>query len=124
MPQYTGTVLRINGTDIKKPNGGWSVKRYNVTNLARNAAAYMCGDLIAKKRTFTLTYEAIRATELDVILDLIWETASIFYTLTYEENNVLKTAEVYAGAIPSDLHYAGLGEEWVWKNVTFDLIER
>lgn len=112
---------KINGTPIKRPSS-FKIERYNVTNLERLANAEMCGDLIAKKRKFLFTYDTIQSTELDAILDLIWETNSVFFDLTYIENNEEKTARVYSGAIPSDLHRTG--SKWVWKNVTFSLIEK
>ena len=116
-------LFRINSTTIKRPSG-WKVERYKVSNLERNAAAYMCGDLIAKKRKFYFTYEAISAKDLDTILDVLWDSNSMFYTLTYYENGIQYNATVYPGAIPSELHHAGHGKNWVWKNVSFDLIER
>ena len=117
------TKLRINGIEIKKPTS-WKIERYNITNLERTAAGLMCGDLIAKKRKFYFTYKAISATDLDNILNLIWETDNLFYELTYEENDVTKSATVYVGSIPFSLHHAGHGEEWIWRDVTFNLIER
>jgi hypothetical protein len=82
----------------------------------------MVGDLIAKKRKFFFTFDAITGADLDVILEAIWDTSSLFYTLSYEENGVAKTATVYSGSIPSELHKAS--ENWVWKGVSFDLIEK
>ena len=58
--------FQINGKDIKRPSG-FKIERYNVTNLHRLANATMCGDLIAKKRKFYFTYEAITAEELNNI---------------------------------------------------------
>lgn len=112
---------KINGTPIKRPSS-FKIERYNVTNMERLANAEMCGDLIAKKRKFYFTYDAIQSTELNNILNLIWETDDIFFNLTYVENNEEKTARVYSGSIPSDLYRTG--SKWVWKNVTFDLIEK
>ena len=83
----------------------------------------MVGDLIAKKRKFYFTYDAIKARDLDNILNAIWETNEIFFKLKYIENGVQKTATVYSGSIPSELHGAK-SDEWTWKNVTFDLIEK
>lgn len=117
------TKFRINSTTIKRPSS-WKVERYKVTNLERNAAAYMCGDLIANKRKFYFAYDAISAQELDTILDVLWNSRAIFFTLTYYENGKQYSATVYPGSIPSELHYAGPNSDWVWKNVTFDLIER
>ena len=112
---------KINGVAIKRPSE-FKIERYNVTNLQRLANADMCGDLIAKKRKFYFTYEAITAKDLNKILDTIWETNSIFFTLSYVENNVEKSARVYSGSIPSELYRTG--DNWVWKNVTFNLIEK
>ena len=113
----------VNGRAIKNPSS-FKIERYNVTNLTRIANADMVGDLIAKKRKFYFTYEAITAQDLDNILEAIWNTNSIFYTLKYEENGKSKTATVYSGSIPTELHHAGKGSNWVWKNVTFNLIEK
>lgn len=112
----------IDGVGIKDPSS-FKIERYKVTNMERLASADMVGDLIAKKRKFYFTYDAIKARELDNILDIIWETDEVFYTLVYLENDVQKSARVYVGSIPSELHSAK-SAEWVWKNVTFNLIER
>ena len=111
----------INGVPIKRPSE-FKIERYNITNMDRLANGDMCGDLIAKKRKFYFTYDSISSTELDKILDVIWETNSIFYTLTYIENGKTKTARVYSGSIPSTLYRPeGI---WVWKDVSFNLIEK
>lgn len=112
---------KINGQTIKRPDD-FSISRFNVTDLQRNAAALMVGDLIAKKRKFFFTYTAIRSDDFDHILSLIWDSPAIFMDLTYVENNVVKTAKVYVGEIPSLFHRSGA--LWVWKNVTFNLIEQ
>jgi hypothetical protein len=113
----------LNGTSIKNPST-FKIERYNVTTMTRLANASMTGDLVAKKRKFYFTYVAISSVDLDKILDAIWETSALFFPLGYLENGVSKTAQVYVGAIPTELHRAGLGTNWVWKNVTFDLIEQ
>ena len=113
----------LNGTDIKNPSS-FKIERYNVTNMERLADASMAGDLIAKKLKFYFTYEAISSDDLDTILEAIWETDELFFPLQYLENGVKKTANVYVGSIPSELHRAGRTTNWVWKNVTFNLIEQ
>lgn len=115
------TNFKINGVPIKRPTS-FKIEKYKVTNLDRLANALMVGDLIAKKRKAYFTYAAIKAHDLDVILDVLWETNEIFYTLTYVENNVTKVFKCYPGSIPAELH--STGEDWTWKNVTFDLIEQ
>lgn len=112
----------INGREVKNPST-FKIERYNVTNMERLANADMVGDLIAKKLKFYFTYEAITAEELDNILEAIWNTNSIFYTLQYVENGVVKSATVYSGSIPSELHSAK-SKEWIWKDVSFNLIQK
>lgn len=111
----------INGVGVKSPSS-FKIERYNVTTMERLANAEMVGDLIAKKRKFYFTYDAISGEDLDVILEAIWETEELFFPLKYVENGKEKTANVYVGSIPSELHKAS--KNWVWKNVTFNLIER
>lgn len=113
----------INGVAVKNPSS-FKKERYMVTTMERLANANMVGDLIAKKRKFYFTYEAITGEELDTILEAIWDSDELFFTLSYPENGVQKTAEVYVGSIPAELHRAGLTTNWVWKNVTFNLIEQ
>lgn len=113
----------VNGKSIKNPTS-FKMERYKVTNMERLASAKMVGELIAKKRKFYFTYEAIEAADLDKILDAIWESDDLFFPLVYNENDVEKSATVYVGSIPSELHKAGKTPNWVWKGVTFNLIEQ
>lgn len=113
--------FRINGAPFKNPSG-FKHERYNVTESQRLADGTMAMELIAKKRKFTFTYSSISATDFDTILDLLWETNDVFFTLTYPDHGIDKTAVVYPGAIPSDLYKANA--EWVWQGVSFSLIER
>lgn len=113
----------VNGRAIKNPST-FKIERYNVTNMERLADAKMVGDLIAKKLKFYFTYDAITGEDLDNILEAIWETDTLFFPLEYIENGIAKSATVYVGSIPTDLHRAGRTTNWVWKNVTFNLIEQ
>lgn len=113
----------IRNTRIKNPST-FKIERYNVTTLERLTNADMVGDLVAKKLKFYFTYEAINWYDLNTILDTIWEAPGLFFDLSYPYNGVQKTARVYVGSIPSELHYAGRSTNWVWKNVTFNLIQR
>lgn len=113
----------VNSIAIKNPSS-FKIERYNVTNMERLADATMVGDLIAKKRKFYFTYDAISGDDLDNILEAIWNSTTLFFPLEYLENGVSKTATVYVGSIPTDLHRAGRTTNWVWKNVTFNLIEQ
>jgi len=113
----------VNNIAIKNPSS-FKIERYNVTNMERLANATMVGDLIAKKRKFYFTYDAISGDDLDTILEAIWDSTTLFFPLEYLENGVSKTATVYVGSIPTDLHRAGITTNWVWKNVNFNLIEQ
>ena len=112
----------VNGIRIKNPST-FKVERYNVTTMERLSDASMVGDLVAKKLKFYFTYEVISAEDFDTILAAIWDSDQLFFPLEYEERGVAKQATVYVGSIPSDLHYMS-SQNTVWKNVTFNLIER
>ena len=114
----------VNGVAIKNPST-YKIERYNVTTMSRLSNADMVGDLIAQKRKFYFTYEAISANDFDTILDAIYNTGQLFFPLQYPDNGVMKTATVYVGSIPADLHRGHMSSKnWVWKNVSFNLIER
>ena len=112
----------INNIAIKNPTA-FKVERYNVTTMERLSNADMVGDLIAKKLKFYFTYDAITAEEFDTILDAIYESDNLFFPIEYEDRGQIKRATVYVGAIPADLHRMS-SKNVVWKNVTFNLIER
>ena len=116
------TNFKLDNKHIKSPSS-FKIERYNITKSQRLADGTMSMDLIAKKRKFFFTYNAIDATDLNEILELLWESSSVFFELIYIESNVTKVVTVYAGAIPAELHRTDPGI-WVWKNVTFNLIER
>lgn len=112
----------INGVTIKNPST-FKVERYNVTTMERLSNADMVGDLVAKKLKFYFTYDAISAEEFDKILDAIWESSNLFFPFEYVDRGQTKRTTVYVGSIPSDLHYMS-NKNTVWKNVSFNLIER
>lgn len=115
------TEFKIDGVAIKRPST-FKIERYPLTNLVRLSNGDMQGDLIAKKRKFLFTYDAIDSSELDKILDILWESDKLFFQLSYVENNNTKTATVYYGSLPTQLHRTGT--KWVWKGVNFSLIEK
>lgn len=118
--------FKINGIPIKNPTD-WKVEVYTLTQSARVANGDMVMDFVANKRKFTFTYAQISSTDLDVIIEQLWSnlenTKECFHTLEYPDNGTIKTATVYAGSIPRNLH-RGIGSVWVWKEVSFSLIER
>lgn len=112
----------INGIAIKNPSA-FKIERYNVTTMERLSDASMVGDLVAKKLKFYFTYKVISAEDFDNILHAIWDSDKLFFPFEYEDRGERKVATVYVGSIPSDLQYMSK-RNIVWKNVTFNLIER
>jgi hypothetical protein len=109
------------GTTIKRPSA-FKIERYKITNASRLANGNMTADVLARKRTFNLTYNQIKASELNKILDAVWNNMSYFFSFTYVDNGVAQSATVYPGSIPAEL-YCPIGD-WTWKNVSFSLIEQ
>jgi hypothetical protein len=116
------TQLKLNGVVIKRPSD-FKISRYDITKANRLADGLMSMELVAKKRKFFCTWQGITAKDLNVILDILWESTDMFFELSYVENNVAKLATVYKGEIPTTLYRSDDGD-WVWKDVTIDLIER
>lgn len=114
--------FKVNNITIKNPST-FKIERYNVTTMERLTNADMVGDLVAKKRKFYFTYDAISAKDLNTILNAIWEGDKLFFPLKYDEGATEKQATVYVGSIPAELHYMSKATT-IWKNVTFNLIER
>lgn len=112
---------RLNGVSIKEPTT-LGIEKYRLTKSGRVASGKMTMDHIARKRKFTFSYDVISSVDLDKILAIIDNDTSVFYTFSYNENNVAKSAIVYAGAIKGTKFRTG--SIWYWKNVTFDLIEQ
>lgn len=114
----------LNGVSIKNPST-FKIERYNVTTMTRLSNASMTGDLIAQKLKFYFTYKSLSAADMDAILEAIWTSEKLFFTLEYPYQGSQHYATVYVGSIPSELHRGGTApSNWVWKNVTFNLIER
>lgn len=111
----------VNGIRIKNPSS-FKIERYNVSTMERLSNADMVGDLIAKKKKFYFTYSAISAEDLDAILSAI-DGSALFFPFEYEDRGVTERCTVYVGSIPAELHYMSR-RNTVWKNVTFNLIER
>jgi hypothetical protein len=116
----TYTNIKLGGKSIKQPFP-FTIERYNITKAGRVASGLMTLDLVAKKRKFLFRYSSISGSDMNTILSVI-DTNDMFFTISYEENGVAKSATVYAGHIPSELVRSG--SEWYWKDVNFDLIER
>jgi hypothetical protein len=120
--------FKLNDIPIKNPTS-FGIENYTLTKSTRVANGDMVMDFVANKLKFTFGYEAIDSRDFNTILDIVWRQLAItrkcFVTLSYYEDgsDEQKTATVYAGALPRKLH-RGDGKNWVWKDVSFSLIER
>jgi len=111
----------INGVQIKSPPMNISIEKYNITNAGRTADGNMKMDFIAQKRKFILNYPVISTQEVELIESLIY-TPNLFFEFTYTEDNIVKSATVYTGAlkkIPAWHDYV-----WYWKDYEVHLIEQ
>jgi len=119
-------LFSIDGIAIKNPSS-FDIEFYTLTKATRVASGDMVMEYVANKRKFVFGYEAIEARELDVIVDILWQqlatTKQCFHALIYTYNGIQKTATIYSGAIPAQLHNAQ-HSSWVWKGVSFNLIEK
>lgn len=111
----------IGGVVIKRPST-FKIEKYKITNANRLANGDMVADVLSRKRKFYFTYNSITSTELNKILDVIWENDDYFFDFTYVEDGVHKSAVVYPGNLPAELHRPE--GEWIWKNVTINFIEQ
>jgi hypothetical protein len=111
----------ISGITIKRPSS-FKVEKYKITNANRLANGNMTADVLAKKRKYTLTYNQITSNELNKIINILWDNMEYFFPFTYVENGSIQSATVYPGSIPAEL-FRPIGN-WIWKNVTFSLIEQ
>ena len=121
-----GTEFTIDGVKIKTPSS-FDMSYYTETKSLRTADGNMQMEFIANKRRFNFKYNAIGSNDLDKIVELLWTslatTRQCFHTFSYLEGTKRITATVYAGSIPKKLH-RGDGSNWVWKDVSFALIEQ
>lgn len=118
------TEFKIDGTKIKRPTE-FKHSYYDITNANRLQDGTMSMELIAQKEKFFFTYEVLTSDELNNILNLIWRSRKMFFTLSYVEDNTWHSAVVYKGEIQKSLYRSSKeGGPWVYKDFTFNLIER
>lgn len=116
--------IKINDVQIKHPTE-LRISTYNLTTPGRLSDGAMAMDFIAKKKKLFLKYAAITGRELKVILDEIDTTNMFFSVKYYDTYGTLQTKTMYVGEIPVTLHIRpSVGDDHVWKNVDFNLIEQ
>jgi len=113
-------VLTLAGQSIKQPKD-FKIDSFNLTKAGRVATGDMTLEYIATKRKFYFEYEVLRGDDLDTIKDII-EGTTMFFTLTYKDNDNAKSVIVYAGSLEKTQFRTD--GKWVWKDISFDLIEQ
>jgi len=113
-------ILTLSGSTIKQPKS-FTIEQYYLSKAGRTADGTMHIDKIADKRKFLFEYDALRGDDLTTILAVL-QGSNVFFTLTYRDNGVAKSATVYVGAITKQQFRTD--GYWVWTDVSFDLIEQ
>lgn len=105
------------------PNEGFKISKFRLSKLGRVASGKMTGEILpnGKKRKFEFDYPVISGADRKVMEDFI-DTDFAFFLFSYPEDNIQKTAIVYAGAPSAEKFRTDSG--WYWKNFKFDLIEQ
>lgn len=121
--------VTIDGVEIKPPTqADFKISTYLVTDMKRNAAGTMNGQILGIKTKLFFTYPAIIGAELEKIYSILQNPNRLFHTVTYVDDGVTKTKVMYVGEMPKTLHRTGRGSgarsTWIWKDVSFNLIER
>lgn len=120
--------ISIDGVYIKPPvQDDFKISTYLVTDMKRNASGTMNGQIIAVKTKLFFKYPAITGAELRKIYTIL-QAAPLFHTVTYVDDGVSYTKQMYVGEMPKTLQRTGAGSgnmsTWIWKDVEFNLIER
>lgn len=118
----------IDGTEIKSPaKDDFRITAYLVTDMIRNAAGDMNGQIINKKTKLFFAYKSIMGYELRTIFNIL-QGDTLFHTVQYIDDGITYTKVMYVGDMDKTLQRTGAGSgnssTWVWKNVSFNLIER
>lgn len=118
----------IDGVEIKPPQAqNFKISTYLVTDMKRNAAGTMNGQLLAVKTKLFFKYPAITGADLKRIYDTL-QTSNLFHTVRYLDDGVWYEKSMYVGEMPKQLVRTGAGSgsnsSWIWKDVDFNLIER
>ena len=120
--------IMIDGVEIKPPTQkDFKISTYLVTDMKRNAAGTMNGQILSVKTKLFFQYPAIAGHELKKIYDIL-QRAPLFHTVQYIDDGVWHTKTMYVGEMPKTLSRTGRGSgdasTWIWKDVNFNLIER
>lgn len=116
-------MIKLNGTDIATPDG-YNVGIEDIVDGERNANGKLIADKIAQKRKLSLEYTMLKASDYQVIMDII--NNNFFFDVEYPDPQVngLQTGVFYSGGRTSDGILFKNGKISWWQNVKFNLIEQ
>jgi len=114
-------LITLSGTTVKTPTE-FIIEEYNLSKSGRTADGKMHMDYIAAKNKFLLRYAVLSQSEYDTLRAII-RTSTMFFPITYKDNDVIYSKTVYVGAIHRTQFRTDTGA-WYWKDVKFDLIEQ
>lgn len=120
--------IYIDGVAIKPPlQADFKESTYLVTDMIRNAAGNMNGQILGVKHKLFFQYPSIIGRDLKIIYSILQSTP-LFHRVWYTLDGESYTRYMYVGEMPKTLQRTGRGSgdesTWVWKDVNFNLIER
>lgn len=117
----------IDGQKIRDPNK-FREEYYTLTQTTRIANGDITMDYVANKRKFSLTWNVASSKQLSTMINLLWRqlvtTRNCFHTLTFTSDEGPQTCTIYAGSIKRNLARGDNDTQWIWKDITVDLIEQ
>ena len=117
------SMITIGGTAIKEPSS-FEINISDIVDLQLNLAGTVNADITALgKRTLTIGYNIMTATELSTLLTLL--KANYFMTVIYvdPETNASKTISARVGDRSSTI-YTFQSIKKIYRDIKFELIER
>lgn len=118
-------VIKLDNVPIKNPTKPIIIGKYPVTaHVGRVSSGLMTMSFVAEKSTFQFVYDAMKHSELQTILDIIHNFPDIFHTLNINENGVEAEYTVYPGAVTRTPFRTDNNGYWIYKDISFQLIEQ
>lgn len=114
-------MITLNGITWPNPSN-IEVGRFTLSKSGRTASGLMTMEIIARKRSITITYSHLSDSALKSILNQLESAA--FHTLTYPDpQDGEATLTVYVGDVAYK-PFRRINGEWYWQEVSIPLIER
>lgn len=114
-------MVTLNGMQLPNP-GNIDVGRFTLTKSGRAASGNMNMEIIARKRSVTISYSHLADADLKAVLNQL--ESRTFHTLTYPDpQDGTATITVYAGDVTYK-PWRRQDSSWWWKEIQIPLIER